>query len=71
MPSSDDLCKRLKQLGYSPTRHIKLYGEEFEVISDPFAAGNGFVVRVRSKTQKIERLLTIPRNITEAAKPHV
>jgi len=62
------VCQRLKQLGYSPTHHIKQYGEEFEVISDPFADGNRFVVRVGSETRKTERLLTIPRNVIEAAK---
>jgi len=59
---------RLKQFGYSPTQHIKQYGEKFEVISEPFADGNRFVVRVTSETRKTERLLTIPRNIIETAK---
>ena len=71
MPTSHDVCQRLKRFGYSPTRHIKHYGEEVEVVSDPFEDGTGFVVRVRSENQSIERLLTIPRIVVEAAKQHI
>src|SRR5262249_7705190 len=66
--TSDNVCQRLKQFGYSPTQHIKQYGEQFEVISEPCADGNRFAVRVTSETRKTERLLTIPRNIIETAK---
>ena len=37
-------CKRLKELGYAKHNRIRLYGEEFDLISDPFAYENGFAV---------------------------
>jgi hypothetical protein len=52
--TSDNVCQRLKQFGYSPTQHIKQYGEKIEVISEPFADGNRFVVRLTSETRRTE-----------------
>jgi hypothetical protein len=34
-----DLSAHLKHLGYAISRRIRLYGEEFEVVSDPFPEG--------------------------------
>lgn len=38
------LCERLRRLGYTRQRRIKLYGEEFELISNPAPDGNGYVI---------------------------
>ena len=35
-PSVADICASVKRLGYGVSQRIRLYGEEFEVISDPF-----------------------------------
>ena len=29
------ICERLKRLGYSQGNRVRVYGEEFELISDP------------------------------------
>jgi hypothetical protein len=29
-------CARIKNLGFSTSKHIKMYGERFEIVSDPF-----------------------------------
>jgi hypothetical protein len=29
-------CARSKGLGYTVSKHIKMYGERFELVSDPF-----------------------------------
>ena len=31
------LCERLKRMGYSEGQRIRLYGQEFDLTSDPFA----------------------------------
>jgi len=75
------LCERLQRLGYAPQRRIKLYGEEFELISAPAPEGRGYVVQgisrksgnVRhlhiplSTVQTIERELLVMEQITLAA----
>jgi hypothetical protein len=35
-PSIAEVCASVKRLGYGVKQSIRLYGEEFEVISDPF-----------------------------------
>src|SRR6202035_6098873 len=39
--SVSDICTHVKHLGYATSRRIRLYGEEFEVVSDPFPEANG------------------------------
>lgn len=31
------MCERLKRIGYSEGQRIRLYGQEFDLTSDPFA----------------------------------
>lgn len=33
---AEEICNRLKRLGYGRSQHVRLYGEQFEVMSDPF-----------------------------------
>ena len=40
-PSSSEMCAHVKRLGYSTSKHVRLYGEDFEVVSDPFAEADG------------------------------
>jgi hypothetical protein len=34
--SVEEACARIKQLGYVASRRVRIYGEEFELMSDPF-----------------------------------
>lgn len=38
------LCSRLKRLGFTQGNQMKLYGEEFELLSDPIVMGENLVV---------------------------
>jgi hypothetical protein len=40
-PSVSEICARVKDLGYATSERNRLYGEEFEVVSDPFPEANG------------------------------
>jgi len=44
-----EICDSVKRLGYEPAQSTRLYGEEFEVISDPFPEAGGIAVSVRAK----------------------
>jgi len=55
-----EICDRLKDLGYAQSKHIRIYGQEFTVISNPFPEGNGVAVRAVSKRETLERTLRIP-----------
>jgi hypothetical protein len=50
-----DICAHVKHLGYATSGRIRLYGEEFEVVSDPFPEAGGIAVHVTTnKTQPFE-----------------
>ena len=37
------LCNRLKRLGYAPNIQVRLYGETFELTSDPIVVSESLV----------------------------
>ncbi len=61
----DQLCERLKQLGYAQSKWIRIYGQEFELISNPFPQGKGIAVRAQSKQEQQERILALPLPILQ------
>jgi len=38
------ICERLQELGYAREKHIKLYGEELHLLSNPVPDGDGFAI---------------------------
>lgn len=54
---------RIKELGYKTSKHIKMYGERFEIISDPFEEGLCTVVRALSGNDPTIRILHLPTAI--------
>jgi hypothetical protein len=67
-PSVSDICTHVKHLGYAISRRIRLYGEEFEVVSDPFAEADGIAVHVRTKKDSSIRVLRIPATVLQSAR---
>jgi hypothetical protein len=55
-----EVCDRLQKMGYAESKRIRIYGQEFEVISNPFPEGNGIAVRAYSKRDPQARTLQIP-----------
>jgi hypothetical protein len=54
------LCEKLRKLGYARARHVRLYGEDFHLISDPFPDGDGFVVEGIARRSGRSRVVRIP-----------
>jgi hypothetical protein len=61
--SVTDDCVRIKDLGYKSSRHIRMYGERFEIVSDPFPDGNGIGVHVTTAREPTKRTLRLPTSI--------
>jgi hypothetical protein len=57
------ICARLRELGYARKRHVRLYGEEFHLISDPIPEGDGFAVEGIARRSGKSRLIRIPLSI--------
>ena len=61
--SPAEVCERIKGLGYSVGRHIRLYGEQMEVVSDPFLYDGLIAVRVRTRGDPSERVIYLPTTV--------
>ncbi len=60
-PAED--CSRIKDLGYGTTDHIHLYGQLFEIVSDPFPDGDGVAVHAITANDPARRKLRLPVSI--------
>jgi len=56
-------CARIRDLGYTSAKHIKMYGERFELVSDPIEDGDYTVVQVISGSDPTIRTLRLPISI--------
>ncbi|MGA7686686.1 MAG: hypothetical protein WCC32_07445 [Terriglobales bacterium] len=66
--SISEVCARVKHLGYTTSGRVRLYGEEFEVVSEPFAEDNGIAVQVKSRKNPDVRVLRLPSTVVQSAK---
>jgi hypothetical protein len=66
--SSLQICARLKKIGYSQSKSMRLYGEVVELLSDPYPEGEGFVVDVQSLHTAKRRVVHIPKFIVNSAR---
>jgi hypothetical protein len=67
-PSIAEICANVKRLGYGASQSIRLYGEEFEVISDPFPESGGVAVTVKTKKSDSIRVLQLPATVLQSVK---
>jgi hypothetical protein len=68
-PSIAEICAHVKRLGYGVRERIRLYGEEFEVISDPFPDADGISLNVKTKKDSNVRVLKLPSTVLQNVKP--
>ena len=62
-----DICAQIKQSGYAQSQVVRIYGEEFEILSDPFPHEAGIAVRVRSRRTAQVRSLQLPAMLVRRA----
>jgi len=63
-----DICTRVKNLGYTVSKRVRLYGEELEVVSDPFPEADGVAVQVKSRKNPTVRKMRIPATVLQSVK---
>jgi len=61
---------RIKELGYTVGSHINLYGEHFELVSEPFEEGDCTVVQVVSGNTPAVRTLRLPVSLLLGTASH-
>ena len=69
--STSDMCKHVKHLGYGSAAQVRLYGEEFEVVSDPFPRAGGIAVQARARKDSTVRVLRLPTTILQPVRGRV
>jgi hypothetical protein len=57
---SFDSCAKIKDLGFKASMHIKMYGERFEIVSNPFNEGDCIAVRATSGSNPEIRTVLLP-----------
>src|ERR1035438_8912940 len=67
-PSDSQICAHVKHMGYAFSKLVRLYGEEFELVSDPFADAAGIAVHVITKKDPRIRNLRIPETVLQSVK---
>ena len=53
-------CETLRDLGYVAGKRVALYGEDFEIASDPFIDGNWVAVRVTTQSDPTIQTIRLP-----------
>ena len=56
-------CARIRDLGYVASKHITMYGERLELVSNPVEEGECIVVQVISENDPTRRRLRLPVSI--------
>jgi hypothetical protein len=69
--SGSEICTQVKHLGYGASASVRLYGEEFEVMCDPFPDAGGIAVHARTKKDSRVRLVQIPATVLQSMRPRV
>ena len=67
-PSILEVCAKVKRLGYGARERIRLYGEEFEVVSDPFPHSDGIAVNARAKKDRNIRVVHLPATVLQSVR---
>lgn len=65
--SMEAVCAQIKECGYAQSQTVRIYGEEFEILSDPFPNEIGIAVRVRSRRTSQVRALQLPSTLIHRA----
>lgn len=58
--SASENCARIKDLGFTTSKHITMYGEHFELVSDPFIEGDYTAVHAITQNNPGIRTLRLP-----------
>jgi hypothetical protein len=62
---TDEVCAQIKHIGFAASKRVRIYGEEFEVLSDPFPSANGIAIHVRSQRTSETRVLQLPATMIQ------
>ena len=63
-----DTCRKLMSLGYTRSNRVRLYGQEVQLVSDPFPHDEGGIaVEVVTKKEPVSRTIKLPLTVLHVA----
>jgi len=60
-----EVCDQLQRMGYAQSKRIRIYGQEFEVVSNPFPHGDGIAIQAFSKQETQARTVRLPLPVVQ------
>jgi hypothetical protein len=66
--SVEEACARIRHLGYVASRRVRIYGEEFELLSDPFPQANRIAICAKAKKDSSVRILGLPVTMMQSGR---
>jgi hypothetical protein len=60
-----EVCDQLQRMGYAQSKRIRIYGQEFEAVSNPFPNEDGIAIRAFSKRETQARTLQLPLPVVQ------
>jgi hypothetical protein len=65
----NDTCLKLSRLGYARSNHVRLYGQELQIVSDPFVHDDGGIaVDVVGESDPYKPTLRLPIPVVQVAR---
>ena len=52
-------------MGYAASSRVRLYGQDFELLSDPFPEAGGVAVHVKATKDSAIRVLNLPATVLQ------
>jgi hypothetical protein len=64
-----DTCRKLSRLGYARSNRVRLYGQELQIVSDPFVhEEGGIAVEVVGNSDPDKRTMRLPLSVVQVAR---
>ena len=70
-PSILEVCANVNRMGYAASSRVRLYGEDFEVLSDPFPEAGGVAVHVKATKDSRVCMLSLPATVLQRIRGQV
>jgi hypothetical protein len=63
-----ETCRKLISLGYACSNRVRLYGQELQLVSDPFPhREGGIAVEVMESSTSVSRVIKLPLSVLQVA----
>jgi hypothetical protein len=65
----NDTCRKLSRLGYARSNRVRLYGQELQIVSDPFVhKDGGIAIEVVGDSDRDKRTMRLPLSVVQVAR---